>query len=165
VGTGTPKRRKKEGVFDGINEKGLPVPTQKTSWEIYLFLLNMPASAELWPPKFFLLTLHTTTSSSPHHPINSSHLHRASHLQYPLLFMSSSHYLSSLFLFGAHWHFIVISIMTMIMVWERKKEKKKIIRMKLEEDRAMVSVYNFNVLLWPTISNDHAYPPCHSYRL
>jgi len=37
--------------------------------------------------------------------------------------------------------------MTMIMVWERKKEKKKIIRMKLEEDRAMVSVYNFNVLL------------------
>ena len=42
---------------------------------------------------------------------------------------------------------IVMSIMTMIMVWERKKEKKKIIRMKLEEDRAMVSVYNFNVLL------------------
>ena len=38
-------------------------------------------------------------------------------------------------------------LMTMIMVWERKKEKKKIIRMKLEEDRAMVSVYNFNVLL------------------
>ena len=73
VGTGTPKRRKKEGVFDGINEKGLPVPTQKTSWEIYLFLLKMPASAELRAPKFFLLTLHTTTSS-PHHPINSSHL-------------------------------------------------------------------------------------------
>jgi hypothetical protein len=33
-----------------------------------------------------------------------------------------------------------MSIMTMIMVWERKKEKKKIIRMKLEEDRVMVSV-------------------------
>jgi hypothetical protein len=28
IGTGTPKRRKKEGVFDRINEKGLPVPTQ-----------------------------------------------------------------------------------------------------------------------------------------
>jgi hypothetical protein len=41
-----------------------------------------------------------------------------------------------------------MSIMTTIMVWERKKERKeKIIRMKLEEDQAMVGVYCFNVLL------------------
>jgi hypothetical protein len=34
MGTGTTKRRKKEGVFDRINEKLLPIPSKKTNWEI-----------------------------------------------------------------------------------------------------------------------------------
>jgi len=84
IGTGTPKRRKKEGVFDRINEKGLPVPTQKTSWEIYLFLLKMrqknicdtPHHHIITPPSYQLLspltfiehhTYNTHGSSCPHH--------------------------------------------------------------------------------------------------
>jgi hypothetical protein len=33
MGTGTPKRRLKEGVFDRINEKHVLIPSERTCWE------------------------------------------------------------------------------------------------------------------------------------
>jgi hypothetical protein len=78
MGNGTPKRRKKEGAFDRINKKGLPIPSQKTSWEIYLFLTP--------PAKKTLLTLHTTTSP---HPLT---LNSSQQLLSPLTFIELEHH-------------------------------------------------------------------------
>jgi hypothetical protein len=98
MGTGTTKKRKKEGVFDRFNEKHLPTPSKKTSWEISFFLLKMPAAATTPPAKKSLVPLHTTTS---HITIILSYLTFIKHQTYPLLSISPSH-LSSLFLFSAH---------------------------------------------------------------
>ena len=75
MGTGTPKRRKKEGEFDRINEKHLPIPSKKTCWEIHLHLLEMPASVATPPAKRSLMSLRTTTSHSSSHlsPLSIEH--------------------------------------------------------------------------------------------
>ena len=121
VGTGTPKRRKKEGVFDRINEKRLPIPSKKTSWEMSFFLLQMPAAAATPPAKKTLVSLHTTTSSpssshllSPSSSITPTQCSRFPH--HTRAHNSSSPLIDTSF---------VMSIMTAISVWERKKEKKK----------------------------------------
>ena len=100
MGTGTPKRRKKEGEFDRINEKRLPIPSKKTCWEIHLHLLEMPASVATPPAKRSLMSLRTTTSHSSSH---LSPLHRASH---PSITLHSPSLSSSLFLFLSPRHFI-----------------------------------------------------------
>ena len=93
MGTGTPKRRKKEGEFDRINEKRLPIPSKKTSWEIHPYLLKKPTSANTPSAERSLVSFRTTTSPL----VLVSHLSIAIH--------SPSHS-SSLFLFSPHRHFI-----------------------------------------------------------
>ena len=109
---------------DRINEKRLPIPSKKTCWEIHLYLLEMPASVATPPAKRSLASLRTTTSHSSSH---LSPLHRASH---PSITLHSPHYSSFCLLDTS----FVVSNMTVISVWERKKEKKKWVK---EAGRAM----------------------------
>ena len=106
MGTGTPKRRKKEGVFDRINEKRLLIPSKTTIFSFskcqHLPLLRL--TKDLWchsaPP-------HITPSSLIPHPLIS---HLSIKLTPP---------------FSITLELIIPLIMTIISVWERKKEKKK----------------------------------------
>ncbi len=119
TGTGTTKRRKKEGVFDRINEKRVPIPSKKTSWEISFCLLQMPAAATTLPAKKSLVSLHNTTSPSPSHLSPSSSITPTQCSPFPHL--AQAHYSSSPLIDIS----FVASIMTAISVWERKKERKK----------------------------------------
>ena len=114
---------------DRINEKRLPIPSKKTCWEIHLHLLEMPASVATPPAKRSLMSLRTTTSHSSSH---LSPLHRASH---PSITLYSPHYSSFCLLDTS----FVASIMT-VMVWERKKEKKKWVKEACRAMAAMISV-------------------------
>ena len=118
MGTGTPKRRKKEGEFDRINEKRLPIPSKKTSWEIHPYLLKKPTSADTPSAKRSLVSFRTTTSPL----VLVSHLSIEHHTQPSLSILHHTrvHYSSSPLIDTS----FVVSIMT-VMVWERKKERKK----------------------------------------
>jgi hypothetical protein len=119
MGTGTPKRRKKEGEFDRINEKHLPIPSKKTSWEIHPYLLKKPTSADTPPAKKSLVSLHTATSPSSSHLSSSSSITPTQRSPFP--HHTLAHYSSSPLIDTS----FVVSIMTAISVWERKKERKK----------------------------------------
>ena len=81
---------------DRINEKRLPIPSKKTCWEIHPYLLKKPTSANTLSPSLISPSL-----SILHHT-------RVHYSSSPLIDTS-----------------FVMSIMTAISVWERKKERKK----------------------------------------
>ena len=115
---------------DRINEKRVLIPSKKTCWEIHLYLLEMPSSGCYSAcQKIFDVT--------PHHHItlvlsSLTSLHRASH---PSITLHSPHYSSFCLLDTS----FVVSNMT-VMVWERKKEKKKWVKEAGRAMAAMISV-------------------------
>ena len=120
---------------DRINEKRLPIPSVKTCWEIQLCLLEMPASVATPPAKRSLMSLRTTTSHSSSHLSPLSIEHRT-HPSLSILHHYRAHYSSFCLLDTS----FVASIMTVISVWERKKEKKKWVKEAGRAMAAMISV-------------------------
>jgi hypothetical protein len=81
MGTGIPKIRKNEGVFDRIDEKRLPIPSKKTCWEIFDVTLH----------HHITLVLSSLISPSSIAPIHHSPFSITIELIIPLLRSSTLH--------------------------------------------------------------------------
>jgi hypothetical protein len=132
------------------------IPSKKTCWEIHLYLLKKPASAATPSAKKSLMSLH-----SHHH--NTIIIPSLIYTPSSTILCHYPAYNSSFCIFDTSF---VKSTMTVISVWERKKERKKWINSWRATARAVVSTSSVPSRPPHSCHYSRPHPPCrHNYPL